>query len=173
MKVILGALLGLMLAGATWADSVWTYDGNTMTGCNCSLDGSFTVAADNSAVSWDFTDGTHELTQANSKVGFFEPVLANGLSPFKEWAVQIIGNDGWMLHSVFYGSGFEATDFSFNIDTQTGFGYLQGDRGTWSDPASTPEPATGLLVGVGLLIAGLLRRGSKKPVDSAVWEKLA
>jgi hypothetical protein len=34
------------------------------------------------------------------------------------------------------------------------------------------EPATGLFVGLGLAVLGLMRRRRKKPLDNSVWEKL-
>jgi hypothetical protein len=34
------------------------------------------------------------------------------------------------------------------------------------------EPATGLFVGLGLAVFGLMRRRRKKPLENAVWEKL-
>jgi hypothetical protein len=46
---------------------------------------------------------------------------------------------------------------------------LQGNTG---GPAAMSEPATGLLLGAALVIAGLMRRGKKKPNDSTIWETL-
>jgi hypothetical protein len=66
MKAVLGIVLGLMLAGTASADSVSSYAGNTKNGCNCARDGSVTLGADGSALTWDFSDGTHELTNINS-----------------------------------------------------------------------------------------------------------
>ena len=34
------------------------------------------------------------------------------------------------------------------------------------------EPATGLFVGLGLAVFGLMRRRKKKPLENAVWENL-
>jgi hypothetical protein len=50
MKAVLGIVLGLMLAGTASADSVWSYAGNTMNGCNGAMDGSVTLGADGSAL---------------------------------------------------------------------------------------------------------------------------
>lgn len=44
---------------------------------------------------------------------------------------------------------------------------------TTGDPGKAAEPASGLLVGLGLAVAGLVSRRKKKPVDTTVWESLA
>ena len=109
-----------MLGGAMSADSVSTYQGNTInaskgidfgvpTGhgwerginpCNCNLDGRFVRKDLEKGSGWSFTAGSHTLTV----------------------------------------------------------------------PAA--EPATGLFVGLGLAVFGLMRRRRKKPLENAVWEKL-
>jgi hypothetical protein len=38
--------------------------------------------------------------------------------------------------------------------------------------APAAEPATGLFVGLGLAVFGLMRRRKKKPLENAVWENL-
>ncbi len=63
---------------------------NTMEGCNCALDGTVRLDANNSAISWDFTDGTHELTQLNS-TGIFsqQPHGVQGVG-FEFWKFDIV-----------------------------------------------------------------------------------
>ena len=121
MKLILGTLLGLMLAGTASADTVWTYDGNSTSRpdsglppnpCACSLDGTILFADNGSVLAWNWTDGTHTLTNANS-TAFFNPHGSQGITvPFIEWTVRVIGA-GWTFSTVNYGSGFEETDIVF------------------------------------------------------------
>jgi hypothetical protein len=44
--------------------------------------------------------------------------------------------------------------------------------GTYSVAIPAAEPATGLFVGLGLAVFGLMRRRKKKPLENAVWENL-
>jgi hypothetical protein len=120
LKIVLGMLFALMVGGATLADSVSTYQGNTVgdvkamefgvpashgankgiNPCNCPLDGSFVHKDSEKGTGWGFTAGSH----------------------------------------------------------------------TVAVPAA--EPATGLFVGLGLAVFGLMRRRKKKPLENAVWENL-
>jgi hypothetical protein len=153
MKILLAIFSLLVFVGTVSADSVWTYTGNTMSGCNCAL------------------DGTHALTQLTS-TGFVHHSSQAG-NPFQSWTV-LIDDGAFEFFSQFTGSAFEATDLSFNDVAGTQFGFLQGNHGVWSQGTiATPEPATGLLVASGLLFVGLMRRKRRKPLDSATWDKLA
>lgn len=186
MKFMLGALLGLMLAGAASADTVWTYTGNIMDGsipaqksgpgCNCALAGSVTIAGPVGpflpAVAWDFTDGTHTLTQANS-IAVFTASIFPGAPLFSTWTVNIVGSN-WFFHTQFYCSATEATDSSFGMtpDGLALFGFLEGNHGVWTQAVPSIEPATALLVGVGLAVVGLMRRRKKTSLDTSNWENL-
>jgi hypothetical protein len=44
--------------------------------------------------------------------------------------------------------------------------------GSYSVAVPAAEPATGLFVGLGLAVFGLMRRRKKKPLENAVWENL-
>jgi hypothetical protein len=180
MKVVLGILLGLMLGGAAFADTTWVYNGNIMNGfvfseqsfsganCNCALDGTVTLDGGGNAVAWSFTDGTHTLTNQNSTGGI--NAFEESSTPFAMWFVSLSGG-GTEFFSQFFRSDGEATDFS-SVNGM-GFGYEEGNHGTWSmDPVGAAEPATGLFVGLGLGVFGLMRRRRKKPLENAVWEKL-
>lgn len=163
------------LTSVAEADSVWTYTGNSQGGalsdpnpCNCALTGSVTFDSSWNVLSYDFTDGTHELTQADS-TGVINPFFMTGTIPFAEWHVALDGGGVRFLTENF-GSVGEATD-SVLVDTDL-FLLEEGNRGVWSGPVSTAEPATGLLVGLGLAVVGLMRRRRKKLVDPVVWEKL-
>jgi hypothetical protein len=120
LKVVLGMVFTLMVGGAVLADSVWTYQGNTVSNargvdfgvptghgwnrginpCNCSLDASFVRKDFDKGTDWSFTAGSYTVTV----------------------------------------------------------------------PAA--EPATGLFVGLGLAVFGLMRRRKKKPLENTVWENL-
>jgi len=181
MKFVLGMLLGLMMAGAASADSIWTYAGNSTSAqgvifgnpCGCALSGSADFAPDGSLVSWSFTDGTHTETNTNSS-GFINGTpKGNFIPPFEEWALLISGADGWTFRSVMYGSHFEETDGVFPNGGGAGFLYVQGNQGTWTlETVGAAEPATGLFVGLGLAVVALMRRRRKKSLDNTVWEKL-
>ncbi len=171
MKILLAIFSLLVFVGTASADSVWTYTGNSMSGCNCALDGTVTLDSSGDATAWDFTDGTHELTQLTSSGSVnHSSQLGN---PFQTWKILI--DDGtFEFFSQFTGSAFEATDLSLNDVAGTQFGFLQGNHGVWSQgTVATPEPATGLLVASGLLFVGLMRRKRKKPLDSVSWDRLA
>lgn len=164
MKTLIVAALLLVSAGAARSDNVWTYTGSVMAGCHCSLSGSVTLDSANQPVSYDFTDGTHELTNLNSLGKFETTLLGNPLPLFHTWEFQLTTSPvygdtskGITFISYFYGSYFEATDLSFVNGAS--FGYLEGDKGTWSDPVGTPEPGSLLLMGLGL---GLCMAGRKK-----------
>lgn len=177
MKTLIVAALLLVSAGAASADSVWQYQGNSTPGannlidnalnpCNCALSGSVTFDSSWNVLSYDFTDGTHTLTQANS-TGYFDPFYEmTSTTPFAEWFVSLRGTGISML-TEYYGSGYEATDDVYNGST---FLYVEGNRGSWTDPVSTPEPSSLLLLGAGLAALALKRR--HKPADTTVWESL-
>jgi hypothetical protein len=61
--------------------------------------------------------------------------------------------------------GFVRKDF----EKRSGWSFTAGSY-TVTVPAA--EPATGLFVGLGLAVFGLMRRRRKKPLENAVWEKL-
>ncbi len=180
MRVLLGAVVALLLTGSASADTVWNYAGNTMNGyvfsdqsfsatnCNCALDGTVTLDASNQAIAWSFTDGTHTLTNLNS-TGVVNPFELSS-TPFSTWFLTVHGA-GIQFWSQFTGSDGEATDYSVANNAQ--FGYEEGNHGVWTEESTTKtaEPATGLLVGAGLVVVSLLRR-KKKPTHSTTWENL-
>jgi len=161
------------------ADPSWTYAGNTMNGfvfsdqgfaephCDCALNGKVTLDSSMNRVAWDFTDGTHTLTNLNS-TGFINPFELSS-TPFATSFISLSGGGSrfWSQNS---GSAGEVTNFSPVGNSL--FGYEEGNRGTWSGPAATAEPATGVLVGLGLAVVSLIRRRRKKLVDPTVWENL-
>jgi len=56
-----------------------------------------------------------------------------------------------------------------DLEKATGWSFTAGSH-TVAVPAA--EPATGLFVGLGLAVFGLMRRRKKKPLQNAVWENL-
>jgi hypothetical protein len=72
--------------------------------------------------------------------------------------------------------GFNPCNCSLNgsfvrkdFDKGAGWSFTAGSY-TVTVPAA--EPATGLFVGLGLAVFGLMRRRKKKPLENAVWENL-
>jgi hypothetical protein len=175
MKILLATLAFALVAGTASADTVWTYQGNSVGSqnpfllgppnpCGCALSGSVTLDSDGQPIAWSFTDGGLTLNQGDStfySAGFGQIEL--GAFPF-EWSVAVTdGIDGLFTQN--YDNGFEATDGGTN-----GL-MVQGNRGVWTDTVSTPEPSTLALVGLGLL--ALVSRGRKRAKVSSVWEPLA
>lgn len=170
MKIILGTLLAFIFATIASADSVWTYTGNSVSGasndpivnpCHCAIDGTVTLDATGNAISWNFTDGTHTLTQANSSGSIESSIFPNGTF-FSTWSILLETGDGVSLFSNFFGSPFEATD---NVAVGNSlFMFEEGNRGVWTEVGvSTPEPSTGLLIAFGLALLGLTVMGGKRP----------
>lgn len=197
MKLIFGLFFGFMLAGTALADTVWTYTGNSISylgfnpgpggvappldigvnPCNCALDGTVTLDANSHAIAWSFTDGTDILTNFNSS-GFINPFACFGCSgsdpssldsvPFEFWKLSLAGG-GVTMSSMFNGSFGDAQD---SASSPTVLLSVESNPGTWTELVSTPEPATGLLVGLALVFAGLMHRRRKKPADPTLWESL-
>lgn len=170
MKALLATLALALLATVASADSVWTYTGNASSDsavsdpnpCHCALSGTVVFDAAWNLISFDFTDGTHELASALGATGFFQPWLYNpapgqqGFNPFVEWTWGI-GDGTYGFGSRNYGSQYESSDWANGPSGQ--YLYVQGNQGTWVDPPnSTPEPATALLVMLSLPLLALRRR---------------
>jgi hypothetical protein len=181
LKIVLGLVFALVLASAALADTVLTYTGNTVnyiqgvnpgpTGtnpCGCALDGTLTLDANRNVISYSFTAGQDTLTPANSTGLLGQDIFAvfNTVDSYFRWAFSITGQDGTLVHSQFDGSVSDAVDYS------SGGLFVNANPGRWTETVDAAEPATGLFVGLGLAVFGLMRRRRKKPLENAVWEKL-
>jgi hypothetical protein len=179
LKIVLGLVLALVISSGALADTVLSYNGNTInyiqgvnpgpTGtnpCGCELDGTVTLDSNNDVISYNFTAGKDTLTPANSTGLLGQDIFAvfNTVDSYFRWAFSITGQDGTVIHSQFGGSVSDAVDYS------SGGLIVNADPGAWTVDAA--EPATGLFVGLGLAVFGLMRRRRKKPLENAVWEKL-
>jgi hypothetical protein len=151
--------------------------------CNCALDGTVVLNDSGKAIAWSFTIGSHTLTNLNSSAAFF-PFNCFGCGagnvpssldsvPFgpAAWAFTITGQ-GIELDSKWRGSLLDARDEGFTLGSNSFFLDVESDPGTWTETVAAAEPATGLFVGLGLAVFGLMRRRRKKPLENAVWEKL-
>jgi hypothetical protein len=158
------AILVLLLTPLAKADSVWTYQGNstsdpdvgiigptsfipTPNPCNCALSGTLILDAFNNPVGWSFTEGGFTLNNTDSILGLSINQLIPGEPLFSRWFIGIIGADFSFL-SIYDGSNYEATDSGPGL-------YVQGNKGSWTDPIGTPEPSTIFLVGLAALGLGI------------------
>jgi hypothetical protein len=123
LKIVLGTVFLLMLGSTALADSVWTYQGDSINDSRSINFGPGGVVPGNG---WD-----------------------QGINPCNCTA------DGTVV----------VNDFR----KPTGWKFTAGSY-TLTFPAA--EPATGLFLGLGLAVVGLMRRRRKKPFQNTVWENL-
>ena len=185
MKVLLGMFAVMLLAGASTcrADSYLSVN---------FLPTTFELEPDRSGVSafetvsakftWDVTTGvlfdfTVHASGPWSK-GTFTPetliVDSAHISLFNlvDEAGNIFqfnpGNHGGVIPPLPAMPGTYRTDLWYGCASHCGQDFMTGTAIV--TPAA--EPATGLLVGLGLAVAGLMRRRKKKLVNPTVWENL-
>ena len=180
MKALLATLALALFAGTGSADTIWTYEGNSINNysqnpfaqpsanpCNCDLDATVTIASDGFTVlNWSFTDGIHTLTDLNSTLGgmlgLAEP------NPLLAWDFLVSGNGIFIItrNSGSVTDALDAVSASNNVFLSVG-----SNAGTWTESAvATPEPGTLALLGIGLV--GLLSRKRKKPAKTTQPSKL-
>jgi hypothetical protein len=165
MKSILCLAIVLLTAGIASADGTWvyTYTGNQLNGCTCSVDGSFTTAAlipDSSSgptdlLSYSFTVDGFTFNSADS-TGTIQ-ATTDAAGDILSWTISVADGDK-NLFSSFTGSTNDQNIPYYAIDVY-GFGadedYRENAPGTWSvaDPASSPmpEPAPLALLAIGVL----------------------
>lgn len=172
MKYLWAICVLLFLIPAARGDTLWTYQGNSVgyvpplsgglapvppNPCACALSGTVDVTTG----AYSFTDGTQTLTNTNS-VGTVH--LGDRFSNLftaqtHYWDINIFSPTlDWNIWSQNYGSPYEQTDHS------SGFLYVQGNEGTWTETVTTPEPGTLTLLGLGLM--GLLSHRRKSGIST-------
>jgi hypothetical protein len=185
MKVLLGMFVVVLFAGVSTcrADSYLAVN---------MLPTTFDLQPDQPGISaietvgatfkWDVTTGVLSDFQVTAQgpwaVGMFTPefVRADGthINFFNlvDAAGNIFqfnpGNHGGFIPPLPAIPGTYNTDLWFGCASHCGADFTIGK----AIITPTAEPATGLLVGLGLAVVGLMRRRRKKLVDPMVWEKL-
>jgi hypothetical protein len=172
VKLNLGILALALLAGTANADSIWYYTGNSTSDpavtipnpCNCALDGTITFADPitglftqiDPILSYSFTDGAFTFNNTNSTISL-GPATPGDVGLFNSWTLSIQALNGQFGFFSQRYDNFEATD------SGSGGLYVQGNKGTWTDPIGTPEPGTVLLLGIAIigLLIGTYRWGWK------------
>jgi hypothetical protein len=175
MKIILCLAAILLAAGAASADSNWVYSytGNGLNGCTCSVDGSFTtgalIPASSSGpidlLSYSFTVDGFTFDSADS-TGTIQ-ATTNASGGIYSWTISLSDGDK-NLFSMFTGTYNDQYIPYYAIDVY-GFGadedYRENAPGSWAitDPPGQPmpEPATLALLATG--IAALLVRRALQP----------
>ena len=185
MKALLGIFVIMFFAGVSTcrADSFLSVN---------MLPTTFELEPDGSGISpfetvgvtftWDITTGVLSDFQVTAQgpwaVGMFSPTFITVDSTtirfmdLADTAGNIFqfnpGNHGGTIPPLPAIPGTYPTDLWFGCSAHCGQDFRIGTATV--TPAA--EPATGLFVGLGLAVFGLMRRRRKKPLENAVWEKL-
>lgn len=165
MKVQLAVVVGVLLfAGTAHADSTWvyTYTGNELNGCQCSINGSFSTAGPISSsqlepisvLSYSFSVAGFTFNSSDSTGGISVATDANG--DILDWFVSLDAGNYVNLITEFTGSQENAIDVYGYGSGPYDEDYREADPGSWTatDPAAMPEPSSLLLAALGL--AGLI-----------------
>jgi hypothetical protein len=172
MKFVLGTVTGLMLVGIASGDSVWNSAGKTPRCCQLTLKGSSALGTRRSHAVSEFAGGPPALTGLNSVASQNGPrpfwVAPNNTPLFRLWIADADATPGGNSNAL---APFDSSDFE---SQESGVGPVlqQSKKGLWSDLEIATEPATGILVALGLMCAGLLRPRKRRLKDSTVWENL-
>ena len=93
----------------------------------------------------------------------------NAVSDTKGTDFGVPGGHGWDRAANSCNCRLDGSFVRKDVEKGTGWSFAAGSH-TVAVPAA--EPATGLFVGLGLAVFGLMRRRKKKPLENAVWENL-
>lgn len=147
MKFCIAAILGLTLAAATFADTVPSRATRPSKPCDRTSDSGASLGCSGLGASRNFAG---RLT--DSVLGHFSPA------------------------SSFYSTNSRQRRIVLATTAATAVAETNGrslfEESITGETAAAAEPATGLLVGLGLAAAGLMRRRTRKPVDNTVWHSL-
>jgi len=93
----------------------------------------------------------------------------NAVSDTRGTDFGVPGGHGWDRGTNPCNCSLDSSLAHKDLEKGTGWSFAAGSH-TVAVPAA--EPATGLFVGLGLAVFGLMRRRKKKPLQNAVWENL-
>ena len=154
------------------ADSVWTYQGNSVSipaslsagSEGFALSGTVLLNSSDQAVGWNFVAGPDIFTNFNSS-GLINPFACTSCSnqtPFAFWDIYLVSLPGKYYYNgnthegMISSSGTTGSfDAATNSDGSLGQVYVVGNPGTWTEVISTPEPGSLLLLGAGVTALAL------------------
>jgi hypothetical protein len=162
-RLALAAFLFLIPALAK-ADSVWTYQGNSIGsnpagGEGFALTGTVLLNDSDQILGWNFSAGPDSFTNQNSTASIFDIFAGGSSQPFVFWDIMIsLPFDGGPIHEGGFMQTIKTPTFALDhaSDHDGSFQVDAADNpGKWTELISTPEPSSFLmlLTGVGLTLA--------------------
>ena len=110
--------------------------------------------------------GLNNFTNEEALRPFWMPAAKAPL--FRLWIRDTEGTSGRNSNALVE---LDSSDFE-SPEHGDGPALLHTEKGAWSDLEIAAEPATGILVALGLVCAGLMRPKKKRSKDPTVWENL-
>ena len=135
------------------------------------LRGPPTLGARSALATWKFAGRPPMLTGLNNfaKEDALRPFWTAAKAPlFSLWITDTEGTSGRNSNALVE---LDSSDFK-SPEHSDGPALLHTEKGAWSDLEIAAEPATGILVALGLVCAGLMRPKKKRSKDPTVWENL-